>query len=346
MRIGLVCPYDLSRPGGVQSQVRDLARLLQVGGDEVLLIGPGLPEGVDGLDLGRSVSVPGNRSKVPLSPDPRVGREIKRAAAGLDLLHVHEPLMPAVSLGALRAGVPVVATFHAAPGTVGLGFYTVLRSQLRRLLGSNTRRITAVSKAAAAPLPESLDVTIIPNGVDVSSFDTGVKRHPRRVAFLGRDEKRKGLDVLLGAWSRVLGEFPDAELLVMGANRGLDGIEWQGSVDETAKRAGLGSSTIYVAPNLGGESFGVVLVEGMAAGAAVVASDLSAFQEVGGDAVRYFATGDSDDLSDKLIELLGDPAAVEELAALGGERARMYDWERVAASYRAVYEEALRTPGA
>lgn len=341
MRIGLVCPYDLSKPGGVQAQVKDLARHLTTSGDEVVVLGPGLPRGVQGVDLGRSIAVPGNRSKVPLSPDPTVGGRIERAAADLDLLHVHEPLMPFVSLAALRAGVPVVATFHAAPGSMGKAFYGIARPWLRRLLGPNLRRVTAVSRTAAAPLPRDLEVSIVPNGVDVAAFSPAVERKPRRVAFLGRDEKRKGLDVLLRAWDRVAAEVQDAELMVMGANRGVGGIEWRGGVDEEGKREGLGTSAVYVAPNLGGESFGVVLVEGMAAGAAVVASDLPAFQEVGGDAILYFETGNSTHLAETLIGLLSEPDTIDAMARAGSERAWMFDWGTVAASYREVYRAAL-----
>ncbi len=341
MRIGLVCPYDLSKPGGVQAQVKDLARHLAKAGDEPTIIGPGLPEALDGVDLGPTVSIPGNRSRVPLSFDPRVVGAIRRAAASMDLLHVHEPLMPLVSLSALRVGVPVVATFHAAPGTMGAGLYRLVGSQLKRLLGPNIRRITAVSATAAAPLAADLEVAIVPNGVDVSAFHTGIDRHERRVAFLGRDEKRKGLDILLEAWQTVTASFPDAELYVMGANRGDGGITWMGAVDDEAKADGLGSAAIYAAPNLGGESFGVVLVEAMAAGTAVVASDLPSFRDVGGDAVRYFQTGDPRALAESLIELLADPTEIEALATAGAERARLYDWENVAARYRSVYREAI-----
>lgn len=341
MRIGLVCPYDLSKPGGVQAQVKNLARHLRQAGDEVTIIGPGLPDGSPGIDLGPTITVPANRSRVPLSIDPRVPGTIRREAGDLDLLHVHEPLMPVVSLGALRAGPPVVATFHAAPGAIGTAFYTLVRSQQSRLLGPNVRKVTAVSATAAAPLARDLDVSIVPNGVETAGFWADVARHRNRVAFLGRDEKRKGLDVLLEAWDRVSQAAPGAELLVMGAQRALEGVTWMGPVDDADKIEGLNSAAIYVAPNLGGESFGVVLVEGMAAGCAVVASDLASFREVGSDAVRYFRTGDSGDLADVLVGLLGDPAAVRDLASAGREHARRYDWQTVVSEYRAVYEAAL-----
>ena len=119
MKVGLVSPYDLSKPGGVQVQVMGLARALEEAGDEPLVIGPGLPDGVPGVDLGRSIAVPGNGSRVPISPDPTVLRIMKSVAGVVDVLHVHEPLMPMASLLALRVGRPVVATFHAAPGQIG-----------------------------------------------------------------------------------------------------------------------------------------------------------------------------------------------------------------------------------
>jgi phosphatidylinositol alpha-mannosyltransferase len=341
VRVGLVCPYDMGKPGGVQSQVNDLAIHLEKMGEEVLIIAPGLSDTERRLDLGTTISVPGNRSKVPLSIDPRVVGLIKGAASMLDLVHVHEPLMPVVSLSALRIGVPVVATFHAAPGTSGTTLYKVIGSRLGKILGPNVRKVTAVSATAAAPLPPELDVEIIPNGVDVASFVPMIPRDPLRVSFLGRDEKRKGLDVLLEAWSRVAGVYPKAVLEVIGADRGLDGVTWLGTIGDEEKAQVLASSAIFVAPNLGGESFGVVLVEGMAAGAAVVASDLPSFREVGGDAVLYFETGSSSDLANTLIDLLGSPARVSKLSTAGRDRAQMFDWSTVAVRYRDVYEQAL-----
>ncbi|HJS72347.1 MAG TPA: glycosyltransferase family 4 protein [Acidimicrobiia bacterium] len=341
MRIGLVCPYDLSKPGGVQAQVRGLASKLRETGDDVLVMAPGLPADVPGVDLGGSITVPGNRSRVPLSADPRVAKAIGSAATSLDLLHVHEPLMPTVSLSALRAGRPVVATFHAAPGRVGSALYKLLGSQLTRVLGANTRRITAVSATAAAVLPHDLEVSIVPNGVDTRAFDVQVTRHPHRVAFLGRDEPRKGLDVLLEAWRTVSQVVSTSELVVMGADRDVAGVTSMGPVDDETKAEVLASSAVVVTPNLGGESFGVVLVEAMAAGAAVVASDLESFRAVGGDSVRYFSTGDSGELAGVLVALLGDAAGVESLSRAGKDRAARFDWSTVAARYREIYEKAL-----
>lgn len=337
IRVGIVSPYDLSVPGGVQAQVVGLARYLNNLGDEAVVIGPGLPDGARGVDLGSSVSIPGNGSMVPISLDPRTRRRIREATSGLDVLHVHEPLMPLVSLFANHAGPPVVATFHAAPGTTGRLGYKLAGPLFGWAMG-NTVAITAVSETAAAVLPASAVVEIIPNGLDVSSMSVAAPRQEHRVAFLGRDEPRKGLDVLLEAWSRIHADYPDAELVVMGAQRGTGEVTWMGRVDDDTKAEVLASSAVYVAPQLGGESFGIVLLEAMAAGSAVVASDLEPFRSVADGAARFFPVGDSAVLAGAVIDLLGDPAARSRLAAAGRERAAGYDWSVVGGAYRDVYE--------
>ena len=341
MKIGLVCPYDLSKPGGVQVQVLGLSKTLVAGGDQTVVIGPGLPEGVPGVDLGRSIVVPGNGSKVPISIDPTVVRVMKSVAGDIDVLHIHEPLMPTVSLSALRVGLPVLATFHAAPGQMGTRLYNLVGDRLKRILGRHVRRISAVSQTARAPLPADLDVAIVPNGIDVSSWRLDVERNPSRVTFLGRDEPRKGLDVLLQAWPLVLGAMPEAELVVMGSDRAVPGIKWLGTVDDKTKIEVLNSSAIYVAPNTRGESFGIVLVEAMAAGAAVIASNLTAFTDVGGHAAQYFDNGDASALASEIVQLLQHDDIRSGHAAAGQARVLEFDWEAVSAAYRVLYEESL-----
>jgi phosphatidylinositol alpha-mannosyltransferase len=295
---------------------------------------------VDGVDLGSSIRIPGNGSMVPVSFDPRTRRRLRAAAADLDLLHVHEPLMPPASLIANHAGPPVVATFHAAPGTGGRIAYRLTRPVFRWALG-NAVTLTAVSETAASVLPPSAEFRIIPNGLDVSTLSSGVERDTNSVAFLGRDEPRKGLDVLLRAWPHVLEQVPGAHLTVMGADRGLDDVTWMGWVDDPTKARVLGSSGVYVAPHLGGESFGIVLVEAMAAGAAVVASNLDSFVAVAGAAARFFPVGDTSALGEALAELLQDPAEQARLASAGAERAKRYDWSVVGAAYRDLYAEVV-----
>jgi phosphatidylinositol alpha-mannosyltransferase len=323
--------------------VLGLARYLNEGGDEALVIGPGLPEGVMGVDLGSTIRVPGNGSMVPISFDPRARRRIRAAAADLDLLHVHEPLMPLASLFANHAGPPVVATFHAAPGTAGRIAYRVGRPLFSRAMG-NTVAITAVSETAGSVLPPGTEFEVIPNGLDVASLRAAVERDPHAVAsvaFLGRDEPRKGLDVLLAAWPGVIERVPGARLTVMGANRGLEDVTWMGWVDDQTKARVLGSSGVYVAPHLGGESFGIVLVEAMAAGAAVVASNLDSFVAVADGAARFFPAGDVKALGETLAEVLADPDEQPRLASMGVERAIRFDWSVVGAAYRDLYARAV-----
>lgn len=341
MKVGLVCPYDLSKPGGVQAQVLGLRSTLDARGEEAFAIGPGLPGDVPGWDLGGSVGFRANGSVAPISIDPRVGATLRSVSRDLDVLHVHEPFMPTVGYLALRAGPPVVATFHAAAGGVGGMAYRLIGRSARRLLGSRVKVVTAVSPTAAAGLPGGLEPLIVPNGVDTSALapppgtDRGL-----RVAFLGRDEARKGLDVLLDAWPLVTDAVAEAELVIMGADRGTRGIEWMGTVDDETKARTLASTAVYVAPNTGGESFGVVLVEAMAAGSAVLASDLPAFTDVGADAVRYFRTGDPESLASELIGLLMDEDARSEFSARGMARASDFDWSTVTEAYRGLYAEA------
>jgi phosphatidylinositol alpha-mannosyltransferase len=201
--------------------------------------------------------------------------------------------------------------------------------------------VTAVSETAASVLPPGVEARIIPNGLDVSSMRAGTAREESRVAFLGRDEPRKGLDVLLDAWPAVLARVPQAELHVMGADRGLEGITWWGRVDDPTKAMVLTSSAVYVAPQTGGESFGIVLIEAMAAGAAVIASDLEAFQNVAGDSARFFPVGSSRGLASVVVELLEDPGERARLADAGARLADGYDWSVVGAAYRRLYAELV-----
>ncbi len=341
MRIGLVSPYDLSVPGGVQAQVLGLADYLGSVGDDVVVIGPGLPQDRPGVDLGASLALPGNRSSVPIAVNPGVLGLIRESTADLDLLHVHEPLMPMASLAALRSGPPVVATFHADPNLLVRRLYATVGTGLRRILGERVMAVTAVSTTAASALPGDLEVVIVPNGLELSKLKADVQRVVGRVVFLGRDEPRKGLDVLLDAWGSIVREIPAASLVVMGADRRIDGITWMGWVDDQVKAEMLSSAEVYVAPNTGGESFGIVLVEAMAAGAAVAASALPAFKEVAGDAARYFTPGDKESLSGTVIDLLNDSTPRSELARRGAARASDFDWSRVGPAYRQIYERIL-----
>ncbi|MEX0666815.1 MAG: glycosyltransferase family 4 protein [Acidimicrobiia bacterium] len=194
-------------------------------------------------------------------------------------------------------------------------------------------------------------VAIIPNGLDIASYAQETARIPGRVVFLGRDEPRKGLAVLKDAWPLVLSSHPDASLVVIGADGPHDrafpnaNVEYRGRVTEAVKRQLLGEASIMVAPNLGGESFGLVVVEAMASGCAVVASEIPAFRAVVGDAAVLVTPGSSSDLASAISGLLSEPLKIEALGLAGRRRARDFDWARVLPQYRACYQRAIERTG-
>jgi phosphatidylinositol alpha-mannosyltransferase len=337
MRVAIVCPYDFGAFGGVQRVVGDLVERLRSGGDDAFAVGPGVTDEL-GVDVGRSVEIRGNGSMAPIALGPTVRRRVRAALTGCDVVHVHEPLMPVTSLAALGAGRPTVATFHAAVAPWTARLYRTLDGVGVRLL--RDAALTAVSPSALAALPDAWSpVTIIPNGIDVASFRIDVRRVPGRIVMVGRDEPRKGIDVMLGAFGAIRSSFPEAELHVIGAERAAaDGVVYHGRVRDREKRELLASSQIYVAPHLGGESFGIVLAEAMAAGCAVVASDLAAFRSVGGDAAEYFDVGDSASLAAEIRRLLSEPTTIDALSGAAEDRVQMFDWGLVIARYRALYE--------
>jgi phosphatidylinositol alpha-mannosyltransferase len=339
--VAVVSPYDLGAKGGVQDQVIALVEGLAADGHEAWAVAPGTGGPAGTRHVGGVVSVPANRSRAPISVDPMAMRRVRAAIAGADVVHVHEPLMPAVSLGALvGAHAPLVATFHADPGPVVRRTYRASRAVLRSLL-RRADVVTAVSPVAAAAVAPFAEARIVPNGVDVTGFPQA-DPIAGRVAFLGRDERRKGLTTLLQAWPLVHARLPYAELRVMGAERpsGPEGVVFLGRVEEEAKRTGLASSAVYCAPNLGGESFGIVLVEAMAAGCAVVASDLPAFRHVGGDAVDFVAPGDPGALAGAILALLADEPRRRSLAAAGRARAGRFALAAVRQAYLEAYRDA------
>ncbi|MEA2022885.1 MAG: glycosyltransferase family 4 protein [Actinomycetota bacterium] len=342
MRIGLVSPYDLGRPGGVQDQVVRLAGWLRDAEHDVVIVGPGI-DGPDGaVLLGPTTVVPANRAATPIRLRPGVGRELTAALADVDVIHVHEPLMPAVSPAALRVEGPAkIATFHADPPRWVRRLYRHGRSGVRAAV-RDAAVITAVSPIAGSSIDGVVEYRIIPNGIDVSGYATGPKVSGR-VAFLGRDDERKGLPVLLEAWPTVRAAVPDATLSVLGASRDqpVPGVEFFGWVGDEAKEAELGSATVFCAPNLGGESFGIIVAEAMAARCAIVASSIPAFEHVAGPTARFAAPGNSGELAQQIIELLIDPDTAAELGAAAAERVRRFDGTSVAADYVAAYEDAI-----
>lgn len=361
----MVSPYAFDVPGGVQFHVRDLAEHLISQGHEVRVLAPAdddaeLPSYVD--PAGRAMPVPYNGSVARLLFGPvtssRVNRWIDRGE--FDVLHVHEPFAPSVSMLAMMAADgAVVGTFHSSTlrSRVLLTVMPLLEPQLEKLSG----RI-AVSREALRTIHRhegATDAVIIPNGVYVDRFATaplapgwqGTRERPT-IAFLGRlEEPRKGLAVLLDAMPAMLAARPGLRLLVAGPGDPRDALrhtaekvrtatEFLGMVSEADKASLLRSVDAYVAPNTGAESFGIILVEAMSAGVPVVASDLPSFADVlDGHAVgELFPTGDAQALADTVLQLLDDPARRSQLAVRGQDRARVFDWSRVAGDVIDVYE--------
>ncbi len=343
MKVAIVSPYDLERFGGVQHQTLQLRSWLLEAGHDAWLVAPGSGGPEDTIHTGGVLVVPANGAKSPISVDPRIRDEVVAAVAGADVVHIHEPFMPMVSMAALLGETPPkVGTFHADPPQWVQRLYGLASPLLRRWV----RRLhvaTAVSEVAAAPLARFTEPTIVPNGLDVASYGVDVERHSNRVAFLGRDDPRKGLDVLLEAWPKVRAGMTTAELIVGGTTRDerVPGVVFLGGVDEGEKRELLGSAAVFCAPNTGGESFGISVVEGMAAGCAIVASRLPAFEAVVDRVGRLVAPGDASALATALIEVLSAPRHLERMQKEARERADRFDRAEVLAGYLEVYERAI-----
>ncbi|OCH79536.1 glycosyltransferase family 4 protein [Gordonia sp. UCD-TK1] len=361
MRIGMICPYSFDVPGGVQAHVTELADVFLDRGHEVSVLAPAgrdteLPEYV--VRAGPALAIPYNGSVSRVNFSPKGYLRLRRWVAenGFDVLHVHEPNSPSISMLSLMvASGPIVTTFHTATSkSLWLSvFQGILRPYHERIAGK-----IAVSELARRWQMESLgsDAVEIPNGINVASFADaepldGYPHPGGTILFLGRfDEPRKGIDVLMRALPAVVERFPYVRVLVVGGGNQAalrrragplaEHLVFLGQVDDATKARALASADVYCAPNLGGESFGIVLVEAMAAGAAVIASSLNAFRRVldDGRAGRLVETGSPDQLAAGLVELLADPEARADLVAAGRIRADKYDWSRVADQILRVYD--------
>lgn len=361
MRIGMVCPYSFDVPGGVQSHILQLAEVMRSRGHEVKVLAPSSPH-VELPDYvvsgGKAVPIPYNGSVARLRFGPATHRQVKKwlAHGDFDVLHLHEPNAPSLSMLALQAAEgPIVATFHTSTTkslTLSV-FQGILRPYHEKIIG----RI-AVSDLARRWQMEALgsDAVEIPNGVDVAALKAaprldGYPRAGKTVLFLGRfDEPRKGMAVLVDALPALVERFADIEILIVG--RGdedelrekcgdLAGhLTFLGQVDDAEKAAALRSADVYCAPHTGGESFGIVLVEAMAAGTPVVASNLDAFRRVllDGEAGRLVPVDDADAMADALIEVLDDETLRTRYVAAANTAVLRYDWPVVADQIMRVYE--------
>lgn len=355
-----MCPYAWDRFGGVQSHVRSLAAALTRRDHETVVIAPTAGEmsteepGV--RTVGRALPVPANGSVAPLSFGPLAAAGMRRELRDLapDVVHIHEPLIPSLSLLALwNATTPTVGTFHAAAeSSAG---YRMARPVLERAVRHLTVR-TAVSTAARALVETYFpgDFAITPNGIDIDRFSKAsaiaAPQGPPSILFFSRLEKRKGLGVLMRAAAE-LGDL-DFELVVAGAGphersaRSLSkslnvNARFLGRIDEQDVAGLFRSSTIYCAPALGGESFGIVLLEAMASGVPVACSDLPGFREVSGGAAALVPPGDVDALAAALRTLLRDADERSAMAERGRERAALYDWNVLVREVESIYERAI-----
>ncbi len=372
MRIGIVCPYSFDVPGGVQNHVRDLAETLIALGHHVSVLAPGDEENGEQpyvVPAGRAVPVPYNGSVARVSFGLISATRVRRwmAAGRFDVLHVHEPLIPSLSmLAVLSARGPVVATFHTA--MTRSRALAAAQGLLQLVLEKITGRI-AVSELARKVQVEHLGGSAweIPNGVQVSRYRAapplpGWPGTGGTLGFLGRfTEPRKGFPFLLRAFGTLAAQRPGLRLLVAGPGDVdevmsdfpeivpfRDRIVFLGKVSEEDKARMLRSVDLYVAPNTGGESFGMILTEAMSAGTTVVASDLDAFRRVldGGRAGALFPVGDSAALAATVAGLLDDPARRAALAARATSVVSAYDWPVVAERVLEVYSTVIEVAGA
>jgi phosphatidylinositol alpha-mannosyltransferase len=365
LRVGMVCPYSFDVPGGVQNHVLGLARYLRQAGHRPYVLAPGeLGPSAAALDLedfasvGAAMPVPYNGSVARVNFGPLSAARVRRWLRNgrFDLIHIHEPITPSISLLALLAAEqPVVATFHTAtPRSRSMRLASdVLRAAIEKIDAG-----VAVSESARNVVVQHLgrDAVVIPNGIRFDDFARRpIAGSPRssersRLVFIGRlDEPRKGLEVLLAAVPQIRQARPNLEVIAAGqGSRPLP--SWcrsLGTIDDEAKIALLGSADIYVAPHLARESFGIVLLEAMASGVQIVASNLPSFVDLLGapqDDRRLgevFPVGDHRALSRAVLQVLQHPNPLR--ATMARQAARSYDWSRVGRNVLAVYRAALST---
>lgn len=363
LRIGIVCPYGWDTPGGVQAHIGDLAEYLISQGHVVSVLAPAidensLPSYV--VSAGKPIAIPYNGAVARVLFGPIAFSRVRAwiAQGNFDLLHLHEPAIPSLSLLACwAADGPMVGTFHASSKRQRAIFAVgpILEPVIEKLAA----RI-AVSEAARLTLTQHLetDAIVIPNGIFAEKFRAGVQRPEwvgNTVGFMGRfEEPRKGLGVLLDALPIVARSIPDIRVLVAGPGESEDVVKkvdpqirdrvtFLGRLDEKEKADFLSSVSLYVAPNTGGESFGIILAEAMASGASIVASDIPAFASLLGEG-KYgtlFKSEDAADLAKTLVDLLRDAQKRKAIAAVGEEHSIVFDWDNVAQQIFSVYEMAM-----
>jgi phosphatidylinositol alpha-mannosyltransferase len=345
LRIAVVCPYAMDVPGGVQSHAHGLAARLRACGAAVNLFAPGRssPQGAEFRSIGAPQAFPDNGSVTRTVIAPwSLARMARRLRRGYDIVHVHEPMLPPCLAAIAATDAPVVATFHMSASDAR--WYRRFRPVVRRAW----RRIDAA--VAVSPLARDVaasalpgDYRIVPNAIEThaaglpSENGNGLPR----LLYVGRADPRKGLDVLLQAFRRM--SVP-ARLDLAGPDRAVTadpGVHAHGHVSELRLRALLEAADVVCVPSLRAESFGIVIVEAMAAGTAVVASDLDGYAGVlPDDCGRLVPAGDPGALAGELDALISSPATLRRMGEAGRRRARAYDWDAVLPRILDVYAEA------
>jgi len=365
MRIGFVSPYAWDIPGGVQAHIRDLAQYFRGAGHEVSILAPAtseeLPNDESVVYAGKPVAIPYNGAVARVLFGPVAASRVRQwiAKGEFDILHLHEPAIPSLSLLACSiAEGPMVGTFHVAAPRQKVAF--AIAPLLEPVIEKLRARI-AVSEIARETLRIHLDTdaVVIPNGID-SQFFRKPDAHRSEssdvvIGFIGRfDEPRKGLDVLIEALPQIVRRLPNVKVLVAGPGEASEAlarvpapfrsrVAFIGRLNEEEKAKFFKSIDIYVAPNTGGESFGIILAEAMAAGCAIVASNLPAFELLldGGRLGRIFENGESGSLAEQIVELGLDPKARANLGLTSEQSADRFDWQTVGPEIMNVYLHAI-----
>lgn len=362
-RIGIVCPYGWDTPGGVQAHIADLATYLISQGHYVSVLAPSstddnLPDYV--VNAGKPLAIPYNGAVARILFGPIAFSRVRQwiSQGDFDLLHLHEPAIPSISLLACFAAEgPLVGTFHASAKRQKAIF--AIGPILEPIIEKLTARI-AVSEAARSTLTEHLetDAIVVPNGIYARRLANGKMVEQwsgKTIGFIGRfEEPRKGLALLVAALPKIIAANPDVKIVVAGPGDGENFLEnvpvqlrnrftFLGRISEEEKADFLHSIGIYVAPNNGGESFGIILAEALAGGAAVVASDIPAFEALLGNGAygSLFQSDNSDSLAETINDLFRDDNRRNQLRKLGKEYAQSFDWDEVAERIYDVYEMAM-----
>jgi phosphatidylinositol alpha-mannosyltransferase len=368
MKIALVSPYDLAVPGGVNQHVVRLAENFRGAGHDVRIIGPtsddAAPRPPGTIVIGRPRNIPASGSVARITISVRLSGRVKEVLAEerFDVVHVHEPLMPMLPITFLRFSNAVnVGTFHAAKEG-GNRLYSYTRSILKRYY----RRLDG--KIAVSPAAEQLVsryfsgyYNIIPNGIDLAPFVGEIPPLPQysdgmlNILYLGRMEKRKGVAYLLRAFPLVKRELPNARLIIAGEGRlregyertvhraGMEDVIFTGWFDDALRSRLYQTADVCCFPATGNESQGYVLLEAMASGKPIVASNIEGFASVVTHGVEGLLSlpREPEALALALVHLLADERLRAQMGVAGRQRAEQYSWERIAQRVLSYYERLL-----